>query len=151
MFGFAQLVPQLIINYKLKVCGPIRGGWRPTDVPPQTERGAHAHEGDDLQDALDRRGRLLRVRALELAACQLADDARQHNSFCIKMPFLHRLACFRDDVVFLIFLYQVGLLPLPSADIRALGADGAACTALDIPHRPEACERVRAGARDGCG
>jgi hypothetical protein len=26
--------------------------------------------------------------------------------FCIKMPTLHRLACFRDDVVFLIFLYQ---------------------------------------------
>lgn len=25
------------------------------------------------------------------------------------MPFLHRLACFRDDVVFLVFLYQVGL------------------------------------------
>ena len=22
------------------------------------------------------------------------------------MPFLHRLACFRDDVVFFIFLYQ---------------------------------------------
>ena len=30
------------------------------------------------------------------------------SSFCIKMPFLHRLACFRDDVVFLIFLYQAG-------------------------------------------
>ena len=29
------------------------------------------------------------------------------HSFCIKMPILHRLACFRDDVVFLIFLYQV--------------------------------------------
>ncbi|KAG1805182.1 cleft lip and palate transmembrane protein 1-domain-containing protein [Suillus subaureus] len=27
-------------------------------------------------------------------------------AFCIKMPMLHRLACFRDDVVFLIFLYQ---------------------------------------------
>ena len=27
-------------------------------------------------------------------------------AFCIKMPILHRLACFRDDVVFLIFLYQ---------------------------------------------
>jgi hypothetical protein len=27
-------------------------------------------------------------------------------SFCVKMPILHRLACFRDDVVFLIFLYQ---------------------------------------------
>lgn len=23
------------------------------------------------------------------------------------MPFLHRLACFRDDLVFLVFLYQV--------------------------------------------
>jgi hypothetical protein len=27
-------------------------------------------------------------------------------SFIIKMPMLHRLACFRDDVVFLIYLYQ---------------------------------------------
>lgn len=25
------------------------------------------------------------------------------------MPVLHRLACFRDDVVFVVFLYQVGL------------------------------------------
>jgi hypothetical protein len=33
---------------------------------------------------------------------------RVGDRFCIKMPFLHRLACFRDDVVFLIFLYQVG-------------------------------------------
>lgn len=31
-------------------------------------------------------------------------------AFCIKMPFLHRLACFRDDLVFLVFLYQVRLL-----------------------------------------
>jgi hypothetical protein len=28
------------------------------------------------------------------------------------MPILHRLACFRDDVVFLIFLYQVFSLRL---------------------------------------
>ncbi|KDN53347.1 CLPTM1-domain-containing protein [Tilletiaria anomala UBC 951] len=27
-------------------------------------------------------------------------------AFCIKMPTLHRLACFRDDAVFVIFLYQ---------------------------------------------
>jgi len=27
-------------------------------------------------------------------------------SFVIKMPFLHRLACFRDDVIFLILIYQ---------------------------------------------
>jgi len=25
------------------------------------------------------------------------------------MPLLHRLACFRDDLVFLVFLYQVSL------------------------------------------
>ena len=29
--------------------------------------------------------------------------------FIIKMPILHRLACFRDDVVFLIFLYQASV------------------------------------------
>lgn len=29
--------------------------------------------------------------------------------FIIKMPTLHRLACFRDDAVFLVFLYQASL------------------------------------------
>lgn len=38
-----------------------------------------------------------------------------HCRFCIKMPVLHRLACFRDDVVFLVFLYQVCTRP-PYAD-----------------------------------
>jgi hypothetical protein len=33
--------------------------------------------------------------------------------FIIKMPILHRLACFRDDVVFLIFLYQASLSSNP--------------------------------------
>jgi hypothetical protein len=28
-------------------------------------------------------------------------------AFCIKMPWLHRLACFRDDVVFVILLIQM--------------------------------------------
>jgi hypothetical protein len=27
-------------------------------------------------------------------------------AFIIKMPIMHRLACFRDDVIFLIYLYQ---------------------------------------------
>lgn len=30
-------------------------------------------------------------------------------AFCIRMPWLHRLACFRDDVVFVVLLYQVSL------------------------------------------
>lgn len=36
-----------------------------------------------------------------------SQDLSREYRFCIKMPMLHRLACFRDDVVFLIFLYQV--------------------------------------------
>ena len=27
-------------------------------------------------------------------------------AFVIKMPIMHRLACFRDDIIFFIFLYQ---------------------------------------------
>ncbi|KAG7447533.1 cleft lip and palate transmembrane 1 [Guyanagaster necrorhizus] len=68
MFGFAQLVPQLIINYKLKSV-------------------AHMPMKSMIYKTLS----------------TVVDDL---FAFCIKMPFLHRLACFRDDVVFLIFLYQ---------------------------------------------
>lgn len=39
--------------------------------------------------------------------CTLKDLMLCLFRFCIKMPILHRLACFRDDVVFLVFLYQV--------------------------------------------
>lgn len=68
MFGFAQLIPQLIINYKLKSV-------------------AHMPMKAMIYKTLS----------------TVVDD---FFAFCIKMPFLHRLACFRDDVVFLIFLYQ---------------------------------------------
>ncbi|KAG2138070.1 cleft lip and palate associated transmembrane protein [Suillus bovinus] len=68
MFGFAQLIPQLIINYKLKSV-------------------AHMPMKAMIYKTLS----------------TVVDDL---FAFCIKMPVLHRLACFRDDVVFLIFLYQ---------------------------------------------
>jgi len=68
MFGFAQLVPQLIINYKLKSV-------------------AHMPMKAMIYKTLS----------------TVVDD---FFAFCIKMPFLHRLACFRDDLVFLVFLYQ---------------------------------------------
>ncbi|KAM5531922.1 hypothetical protein V8D89_014392 [Ganoderma adspersum] len=57
MFGFAQLIPQLIINYKLK---------------------SVAH---------------MPMKAMVFKTLST-------------MPILHRLACFRDDVVFLVFVYQ---------------------------------------------
>ncbi|EPT03616.1 hypothetical protein FOMPIDRAFT_1141780 [Fomitopsis schrenkii] len=68
MFGFAQLVPQLIINYKLKSV-------------------AHMPMKAMIYKSLS----------------TVVDDL---FAFCIKMPVLHRLACFRDDVVFLVFIYQ---------------------------------------------
>ncbi|KAF9226832.1 cleft lip and palate transmembrane 1 [Gyrodon lividus] len=68
MFGFAQLVPQLIINYKLKSV-------------------AHMPMKAMIYKTLS----------------TVVDD---FFAFCIKMPTLHRLACFRDDLVFLVFLYQ---------------------------------------------
>ncbi|KAK8814234.1 hypothetical protein WA158_008096 [Blastocystis sp. Blastoise] len=33
-------------------------------------------------------------------------------SFVIKMPTLHRIACFRDDIIFFIFLYQKWIYPV---------------------------------------
>jgi len=35
-------------------------------------------------------------------------------AFIIKMPTMHRLACFRDDIVFFVYLYQVQTVHLPS-------------------------------------
>ncbi|BGP16452.1 hypothetical protein JCM10213_003992 [Rhodosporidiobolus nylandii] len=69
MFGFVQLVPQLIINWKLKSVAHI----------PMKAMGYKV-----LSTVID-----------------------DFFSFIIKMPLLHRLACFRDDVVFLILLYQM--------------------------------------------
>ncbi|KDQ64299.1 hypothetical protein JAAARDRAFT_118483 [Jaapia argillacea MUCL 33604] len=68
MFGFAQLIPQLIINYKLKSV---------SHMPMKA--------------------------MIYKTLSTVVDD---FFAFCIKMPVLHRLACFRDDLVFLVFLYQ---------------------------------------------
>jgi hypothetical protein len=77
------------------------------------ERCASAHESVRVQVSRDNRRRLLRVRCISVLGCLPIIICLLSNSryvfvhrFCIKMPWLHRLACFRDDVVFLIFLYQ---------------------------------------------
>ncbi|KII95289.1 hypothetical protein PLICRDRAFT_128949 [Plicaturopsis crispa FD-325 SS-3] len=90
MFGFAQLIPQLIINYKLKSV-------------------AHMPMKAMIYKTLS----------------TVVDDL---FAFCIKMPFLHRLACFRDDVVFLVFLYQRWIYRIDLKRINEYGqvAEGAA-------------------------
>ncbi|GAC71878.1 transmembrane protein [Moesziomyces antarcticus T-34] len=67
-FGFVGLVPQLIVNYKLKSTAGMN-----------SRTFVYKILGTFVDDLF---------------------------AFCIKMPTLHRLACFRDDVVFFIALYQ---------------------------------------------
>lgn len=40
-------------------------------------------------------------------------------AFIITMPTAHRVACFRDDIVFLIYLYQRWLYPVDKTRIDA--------------------------------
>jgi hypothetical protein len=68
LFGFALMVPQLYLNYKLKSVAHLP--WRQMTY------------------------KFLNT---------IIDDL---FSFVVKMPLMHRLAVFRDDVVFLVYLYQ---------------------------------------------
>jgi len=108
MFGFAQLIPQLIINYKLKSV-------------------AHMPMKAMIYKTLS----------------TVVDD---FFAFCIKMPILHRLACFRDDVVFLIFLYQRWIYRIDPKRINEYGqvmttdVDAAASQGSKEVSRKEATE-----------
>ena len=42
-------------------------------------------------------------------------------AFIITMPTSHRLACFRDDVVFLVYLYQRWLYPVDKSRVNEFG------------------------------
>lgn len=44
-------------------------------------------------------------------------------AFIITMPTAHRLACFRDDIVFLIYLYQRWLYPVDKNRVDDIGAE----------------------------
>jgi len=42
-------------------------------------------------------------------------------AFIIKMPTLHRLSCFRDDVIFFIYLYQRWIYPVDYSRVNEFG------------------------------
>ncbi len=42
-------------------------------------------------------------------------------AFVIKMPTMHRIACLRDDVIFLIFLYQRWIYPVDHSRVNEFG------------------------------
>mmetsp|Transcript_37396 Transcript_37396/g.61982 ORF Transcript_37396/g.61982 Transcript_37396/m.61982 type:complete len:686 (-) Transcript_37396:192-2249(-) len=45
-------------------------------------------------------------------------------AFIIKMPTLHRLACFRDDIIFFIYLYQRWIYPVDKTRVNEFGQGG---------------------------
>lgn len=45
-------------------------------------------------------------------------------AFIIKMPTLHRLSCFRDDIIFLIYLYQRWIYPTDYSRVNEFGQGG---------------------------
>lgn len=73
-FGFIMMMPQLVINYKLKSVAHLQ--WR-----------------------------YLIYRALNT----FIDDL---FAFIMPMPTMHRISCFRDDIIFFIYLYQRWIYPV---------------------------------------
>lgn len=45
-------------------------------------------------------------------------------SFIIKMPTLHRISCFRDDIIFFIYLYQRYIYPVDPKRVNEFGQGG---------------------------
>ena len=45
-------------------------------------------------------------------------------AFIIKMPTLHRMSCFRDDIVFVVFLYQRWVYRVDMSRVNEFGHRG---------------------------
>lgn len=101
--GFIVMTPQLFINYRLKsvahlpwkffMC--VRARVRSHCAPPAALRSLSPLPTTQPFS----RFALCRYKALNT----FIDDL---FAFIIKMPTLHRMSCFRDDIVFMVFLYQ---------------------------------------------
>lgn len=82
-FGFVSLIPQLIVNYKLKSTAGMN-----------SKTFVYKILGTFVDDLF---------------------------AFAIRQPWLHRLACFRDDVVFMVFLYQRWIYGVDPTRINEFG------------------------------
>ena len=54
-------------------------------------------------------------------------------AFVIKMPILHRLACFRDDIIFFIYLYQWWIYPVDHKRSNEYGQGGDDSETVALP------------------
>ncbi|CAN0008101.1 unnamed protein product [Scytosiphon promiscuus] len=94
MFGFVMMTPQLFINYKAS-------GAR--------EKRAHEEKRLGKRDCVAHMPwRVMSYKFINT----FIDDL---FAFIVPMPVMHRLACFRDDIVFFVFLYQRYLYPVDRA------------------------------------
>lgn len=59
-------------------------------------------------------------------------------AFIISMPTAHRLACFRDDVIFIIYLYQRWLYPVDKTRVNEFGQsfEGEVAATNDVKQKP---------------
>ena len=64
-------------------------------------------------------------------------------AFIIKMPTAHRLSCFRDDIVFFIFLYQRWIYPVDMSRI-SVGVDGEEIDDVDNSNKKDE-KQIRSG------
>jgi len=53
-------------------------------------------------------------------------------AFIIKMPTLHRLSCFRDDIIFLIYLYQRWIYRIDYKRVNEFGQGGEPESEADV-------------------
>lgn len=60
-------------------------------------------------------------------------------SFIIKMPILHRIACFRDDIIFFIYLYQMWIYPVDKTRKNEFGY-----SAIDLQKAKKKGDEVKA-------
>ena len=104
-FGFLFMLPQLFVNYKVS----IRNVKRVTFLDHKTYCISNPHQ---LKSVAHLPWRAFMYKAFNT----FIDDL---FAFIITMPTAHRVACFRDDIVFLIYLYQRYLYPVDKSRIDA--------------------------------
>lgn len=67
-------------------------------------------------------------------------------AFVVKMPTLHRLAVFRDDLIFFIYLYQRWIYPVDKTRVNEFGFSGEDAEAAAAGKRPPGAAGPAAGA-----
>ncbi|OQR88311.1 CLPTM1-like membrane protein [Achlya hypogyna] len=57
-------------------------------------------------------------------------------AFVITMPIMHRLACFRDDIIFFVYLYQRWIYRVDKTRVNEFGQGGEDAAAIDTAATP---------------